>query len=416
MGALTEFVDGATSHPVYFVAMAFLGLWPLVSAVGWVVGATWFARERQLHPATAGGGFDPSISVVVAAHNEEAVIEGTVEKLLELDWPDFEIIVVNDGSTDATGRILRRMRADGSIRLLDKRVNEGKAKGLNDALELAHGEIALMVDADGRPNRDALQVMIPHFRDPRVAAVTGNPRVANTTTLLAKLQAIEFSATVSVLRRAQALWGQLMTFSGLCTALRVRAVRDVGGFKPEMATEDIALTWQLERAGYIARYEPAAVFGMQVPETLGSWWSQRKRWARGLGQVLRRNLVIFGPSPRRRLWPIYVEATLSTIWSHLFFFAIVSWILAISLGVFDFTGGPLPDFWGAVIAFVGLFQISVGLWLDGRYDPTVRRYALWAPLYPIVYWMLSAASAVRALAPGFIERPTGLTTWTQRRV
>jgi poly-beta-1,6-N-acetyl-D-glucosamine synthase len=78
---------------------------------------------------------------------------------------------------------------------------------LNDAWPLARGEIVLIVDADGRPNRDVLRWMVPHFvKVPRVAAVTGNPRVVNTTTLLAKMQAIEFSATVSVLRRAQVTW------------------------------------------------------------------------------------------------------------------------------------------------------------------------------------------------------------------
>ncbi len=186
--------------------------------------------------------------------------------------------------------------------MLTKQVNEGKAMALNDALPLLPGELVLIVDADGRPQPDALRWMVPHFvKVPRVAAVTGNPRVVNTSTLLAKLQAIEFTATVSVLRRAQATWGRLMTFSGICTALRRSAIEDVGRFRVGMATEDIALAWQLQTTHADVRYEPRALFAMQVPETLPAWWSQRTRWARGLAQVLRQNAGVMRSLRTRRM-------------------------------------------------------------------------------------------------------------------
>ena len=251
---------------------------------------------------------------------------------------------------------------------------------LNDALPLLDGEIVLIVDADGRPQPDVLRWMVPHFvKVPRVAAVTGNPRVVNTTTLLAKLQAIEFTATVSVLRRAQATWGRLMTFSGICTALRKSAIEDVGRFRVGMATEDIALAWQLQTAFSDVRYEPRALFAMQVPETLPAWWSQRTRWARGLAQVLRANAGILRDVRARRMWPVWIEGLLSTVWSHLFFLAAAFWALALATGVYGFAGDPIPNFWGLLIASVLVLQISIGLSLDGRYDHSVRRYALWIP-------------------------------------
>jgi GT2 family glycosyltransferase len=286
---MTTFVDGILHSSAYVLAMTFLVLYPLLSALNWIAGSLIYARRRE------GGSSDfyeldehPFVSVLIPAHDEEGVIVETVECVLELDWPAFEVIVVDDGSSDRTSELLAPYASQGRIRLVTKQVNEGKAMALNDAWPLARGEIVLIVDADGRPNRDVLRWMVPHFvKVPRVAAVTGNPRVVNTTTLLAKMQAIEFSATVSVLRRAQVTWGRVMTFSGVCTALRRSAVESAGRFRPEMVTEDIDMAWQLQTRFFDVRYEPRAVFAMQVPETMRFWWRQRARWARGLGQVLR---------------------------------------------------------------------------------------------------------------------------------
>jgi biofilm PGA synthesis N-glycosyltransferase PgaC len=258
--------------------------------------------------------------------------------------------------------------------------------------------------------------MVPHFvKVPRVGAVTGNPRVANTSTLLAKLQAIEFTATVSVLRRAQATWGRLMTFSGISTALRKSAVEQVGRFEPLMVTEDIGLTWQLQSHFYDVRYEPRALFAMQVPETMRMWWRQRKRWAAGLGQVLRRHVGVLRSWRTRRLWPVYIEGALSSLWALTFIVAALVWCLAYAVGTYDFGANPIPNFWGMLLASVLIAQIVIGMSLDGRYDRTIWRYALWAPLYPLFYWLAVAFVAARATVPGFLRRPTAPALWRSQR-
>lgn len=213
---MTGWIRALSDAPVYLGLMAFLGLYPVVTGLYWIVGAAVFSLHRErADPDFYELQEHPHVSVLVAAHNEETVIYQTVQCLLKLDWPSFDVTVVDDGSSDRTSELLVGLAEAGEIRLLTKRVNEGKAMALNDALPLLAGEIVLIVDADGRPQPDVLRWMVPHFvKVPRVAAVTGNPRVINTTTLLAKLQAIEFTATVSVLRRAQATWGRLTTFSG----------------------------------------------------------------------------------------------------------------------------------------------------------------------------------------------------------
>ncbi len=404
------------SH-VYAGLLLFLGGYPVVSSLYWIAASLVFWRHRE---AAAADFYEldeePPVSVLVAAHNEEAVIADTIRHLRAVDWPEVEIVVVDDGSTDATPEILGELARAGWIRYVRKEVNEGKAMALNDAIPLVSHELMLVIDADARPNPDVLRWMVPHFvKVPRVAAVTGNPRVVNTTTLLTKLQAIEFSATVSVLRRAQATWGRLMTFSGICTMLRRSAVESVGRFKPEMATEDIALAWQLQRAFFDVRYEPQAVFGMEVPETLGAWWRQRKRWGRGMGQVLRRNAPILVSWRTRRLWPVYLEAIASALWSYLFVALVSLWLIAYPAHVLNFGANPIPNFWGMLIASIAIIQTSFGIWLDGRYDRRVRRYLWWAPLYPLIYWVLTALVAVRSTGGGILRRPTGTVTWTQQR-
>jgi poly-beta-1,6-N-acetyl-D-glucosamine synthase len=411
---MTTFVDGILHSSAYVLAMTFLVLYPLLSALNWIAGSLIYARRRE------GGSSDfyeldehPFVSVLIPAHDEEGVIVETVECVLELDWPAFEVIVVDDGSSDRTSELLAPYASQGRIRLVTKQVNEGKAMALNDAWPLARGEIVLIVDADGRPNRDVLRWMVPHFvKVPRVAAVTGNPRVVNTTTLLAKMQAIEFSATVSVLRRAQVTWGRVMTFSGVCTALRRSAVESAGRFRPEMVTEDIDMAWQLQTRFFDVRYEPRAVFAMQVPETMRFWWRQRARWARGLGQVLRMHARIFTSWQSRRMWPVYIEAVLSSVWSILLVGGIAVWLAAYAVGSYDFGTNPIPNFWGMLLAILCITQIACGLWLDGRYDRRARLYALWAPLHPLVYWLLSATVAMRATLPGVLRRPSGVSTWS----
>jgi biofilm PGA synthesis N-glycosyltransferase PgaC len=118
----------------------------------------------------------------------------------------------------------------------------------------------------------------------------------------------------------------------------------------------------------------------------------------------------------RRMWPVWIEGLLSTLWSHLFFAAAILWTLALATGVYGFAGDPIPNFWGLLMATILVVQITLGLRLDGRYDRSVRRYAFWIPIYPLAYWMLSAAAAVRGTLPGLVQAPsTAPVTWEQPR-
>ena len=417
MSLLADLLAWFAATPLYAVLIAFVAAYPLFTGVMWTLTSAIFYVRNERHPSPARGDVElPFVSVVVAAYEEEAVIESTLEALLAMDYPQYEVIVVDDGSKDATAELLRPYAAAGHIRLIEKRVNEGKAMALNDAIPVTRGEVVTIVDADIRPTPGTLRHLVAHFADGRVAAVAGNPQVTNTDSLLAKVQATEFASIVSVLRRAQRVWGRILTVSGAVCAFRRSAMVDVGLFDPDMATEDIALTWKLQRRFYDVRYEPRAVVAMQVPERLSGLWRQRKRWAIGLAQVLKRNASMFGDWRTRRLWPVFTEAVLSVVWAFVAISMFGFWVLSYAVGLAPLGADPLPNFWGMVIATVALVQLGVGLWLDRHYNPEIGRFYLWAAMYPLFYWALMLVVTVTA-TPAALLRGRGKTShWKTERI
>lgn len=411
-------VNGSTA---FAVALGFLALYPLVSAMTWTFTSLLYRRRREAPDHDEfydiPDGWLPPVSVIVPSYREAPTLPGTLRALMAMDYPDFEVVVVDDGSRDDTPQVVRALGAhEPRLRLLHKTRNEGKAMALNDAVLVCRGELIVVVDADARIHPRALRYMAAHFvRLPRVGAVTGNPRVTNTATLCAKLQTLEFTSVVSILRRAQVVWGRVLTVSGVISAFRRSALEDVGLFDPTMVTEDIDVSWRLQRRHYDVRYEPRALIDMEVPATVAALWKQRRRWATGLSQVLRRHAGALLTWKDRRLWPVAVEAVCSILWAHLFIGMLVLWAAALLTGVPLRGVSPFPNWWGMLIATACLGQLAVGVLLDDRYDRRVGEAYLWAPLYPLGYWLLMTAVTVRSTIPGLLRLPTGPARWRTAR-
>ncbi|HEU4364379.1 MAG TPA: glycosyltransferase, partial [Candidatus Krumholzibacteria bacterium] len=261
---------------------------------------------------------------------------------------------------------------------------------LNDGLRCAAGEIVLIMDADAIPDPNILRFVAPHFKHPRVGAVTGNPRVFNRDTLLSKLQAIEFTAIISLQRRAQRVWGRILTMSGVVGAFHRNALFDAGLYSPDMATEDIDLSWRLQLRSWDIRYEPRAVVWMRVPATLRGLWRQRLRWARGLAQVLRRHGGAAMTWKRRRLWPLVIESWLSIAWAYCFVVLTSLWIFCYAIGYPPVGASPIPNWWGMLIGTMCLLQLLTGVLLDRRYDRRIPLYYFTAVFYPLMYWIIMA--------------------------
>jgi biofilm PGA synthesis N-glycosyltransferase PgaC len=417
--ALAQFWLTLWSQPPITLLVLFLCVHPMGSAIWTLAGAWWFRRgsSRWFRPnaVTAAQAADiyPEVSVVIAAHNEELVIGKAIRRVLSMRWPKIDLIIVDDGSTDKTAEVVRPYVEKGYARLLRKPRNEGKSMALNDGMLLARGQLVLILDADGQPANDALELMASHLLRPKVAAVTGNPRVGNTRTQLARLQGIEFSATVGLQRRGDATWGRLTTVSGLCVLVRRDVVLRLGGFAHDMAAEDIEMTWKLQLAGFEVIYEPNALFGMEVPEKWKAWFKQRRRWALGLAQVLRRHAGDAVRLENWRIWPLMVSASLSILWVHLIALTLLLYVFRI----FDLMSVESPEvravlpLLAATTIVVGVFQAVLGCLLDAKDDRPVLRQLWWAPWYPVYYWVASSICVLWESLHGLLVRQKGLATW-----
>jgi biofilm PGA synthesis N-glycosyltransferase PgaC len=405
LALIREYITFFEDTWIYTTAVGFYGLYPILTSLVYIVTAVIYYVRRPRKPLQYLSEDElPFVSVIIPAYCEEEVISQSIRGVLNMDYPRFELIVVNDGSTDRTADVVRTYLKDRRVRLLDKRINEGKAMALNDAVLCAQADLILIMDADAVPDRNLLRAMVPHFRWGRVAAVAGNPRVRNTDNLLSRLQAIEFSSVIGLMRRAQRIWGRVMCVSGVVGMFRKSALIDVGLFTPGMATEDIDLTWKLQTKFYDIRYEPAAMVWMIVPENVRLWWKQRSRWALGQGQVLRRHAVVFTDWRWRRMHPLYLESALSYLWSLTFILVTLFWIFSYSVGHPPRGGSPIPNFWGMLLYTCCLIQLACGTWMDSKHDPDIVRHYPVSIVYPTFYWFLLTITSCVYTTRGFFKR------------
>ena len=251
-------------------------------------------RFRRRRPALAAAGLPP-VTVIIPAYNEERVLAKAIAAVARLDPAPVELIVVDDGSTDATAEVAAtaaRVAFTGSGRTggvrfrLVRQENRGKAAALNHGLLLATTEVAVVIDADTVVSPGLLGAFGPHFADPRVGAVAGNVKVGNRRNLLAALQALEYVVALNLDRRAQDVARAMAVVPGAAGAFRVAAVRQVGGYQSDTVVEDADLTAALQRAGWRIPYEPDAVVWTEAPECLADVVRQRRRWSYGTVQVV----------------------------------------------------------------------------------------------------------------------------------
>jgi biofilm PGA synthesis N-glycosyltransferase PgaC len=422
---VSEFFTALSGNIFYVVSMWFLALFPIIIAALAVNSSRQYRLDRRrlrtedlephLSDLFVARERWPVVSVVIPARNEEKHIANVLRSVLELRWPQLEVIVINDGSTDGTAAELAAFVDVQGLSVITHDEAHGKSESLNEAFAAATSDIVLILDADARPAKNVLNRMVPHFlKNPDVVAVTGNPRVVNVRTLWTKLQAIEFSSTISTLRRGQSAWGRVNTFSGIMTVFQRYAVINHGGFSPTQPTEDIELTWRFHRMGHRVIYEPAAQVGMVVPESFGAWWQQRLRWSRGLVRVVQAHGY---PIIRKWEWPvlpIVLEAFLSILWCHILILATIGWIITYYAGLPEIGNSMVLGRWGTMTVGVALVQILWGMYLDAHHDKSISKLWWLAPIYPLFYWWFSAFVVVVTTIPTLLTKPK-LSTWNKVR-
>lgn len=258
-----------------------------------------YRHKRKQHKQKKTDHFKPSVSVVIPAYNEGKVIEKTIHSILQSDYPDFEILVVDDGSTDHTASVIQKTFGhDFRVRLVSK-TNGGKASAINQGFFKSNGEIIIILDADTSVARNTISLLINHFTDERVAAVSGNVRIGNMRNLLTLWQHIEYVTGFNLEKRAFHELNCITVVPGAIGAWRKSLVSDAGYFKDDTLAEDTDITLKLLRQGYRITFEPLAYAYTEAPESLKNFIKQRFRWSYGILQCLwKHRLALFNPKQK----------------------------------------------------------------------------------------------------------------------
>jgi biofilm PGA synthesis N-glycosyltransferase PgaC len=285
----------------------------------------------------------PPVTIIVPVHNEAVVIESALRSLLELDYPAYDVIVVDDGSTDATYKIASRMegRYGGVTLRVVTKTNGGKASALNAGIALARTPFVLCMDGDSRLTRDTLLHAMRQFADPRVGAVAGNVKVVNRNNAWTRLQALEYIEGLNMPRRAQGFLRVVNIIPGPIGIFRRDVLLSVGGYDTDTFAEDADVTLKILMSGWHVAYEERAIAWTEAPETFLQLIKQRYRWTRGILQALRKrsgSLTSQGgePAVRISLAMMLFEAVIWPVVSVLgnLLFAILALSAGATVGIF----------------------------------------------------------------------------------
>jgi biofilm PGA synthesis N-glycosyltransferase PgaC len=405
MDISTSFFIASIFTPIVGFLFNFLFYYPLFMAYLWMTGAVFhYVRfekryvNLKLPPALTEY---PGVAMIVPCHNEEENVRETVTQILNQKYPDFEVIAINDGSSDRTQEILEELaKQDKRLRVIHLATNQGKAAGLNMAALLTNKEFLVCIDGDTLLDEYAVAWFMQHFiYSPRVGAVTGNPRIRNRSTLIGRVQVGEFSSIIGLIKRAQRVYGRLFTVSGVISAFRKTALHGVGYWSPEMLTEDIDVSWKLQFAHWDIRFEPKALCWILMPETFAGLWKQRLRWAMGGIQVMFKYFSFLFSWRKRRMWIIYIEFVISLVWAYTMLITMFLSLLGLILPMPSFLYVPsiLPGWNGILIGTTCMIQIAISLFLDSKYEVGLWKMYFWMIWYPLLYWMINMFTIVVAV-------------------
>ena len=374
-----------TSFSAYPVASVMASLLFLIVVVMMLYGVRHFIftmnrlTGKQRHPyidvAVARW---PMITVYIAAHNEEKVISGCIEALLNTDYPPecLKIIPVNDRSKDATGSII-----DSYVVRFPSRISPfhrtdgkaGKAAALKDALQFAVGDIAIIFDADYIPGRGLLKQLVAPFFDPEVGAVMGRVVPINGgANLLTRLLDLERSAGYQVDQQARMNLNLLPQYGGTVGGVRLSAVEAVGGWHDDTLAEDTDITFRLMLNGWKTVYTNRSECYEEVPEEWSIRIKQVNRWAKGHNQVMARYWWQFATS-KYLTWGQRLDGLLLLFVFVIPLIMLLGWGLA--LGLYFLNAGSLlsqliPVFalmiYGTLGNFAAFFEIVVAVLIDGN--------------------------------------------------
>ncbi|PLX23949.1 MAG: glycosyl transferase family 2 [Ignavibacteria bacterium] len=344
----------------------------------------------------------PGVTILIPAHNEAVVIERTLEAMCALEYPAdrLQIIVINDGSSDGTGDIVKTIAArDSRVVCYDVPEGEGgkgKSRALNLGITQAAHEFIAVYDADNTPAADALKYLVIQLLEhPELGAVLGKFRTVNKNrTLLTRFINIETLSFQSILQAGRWKMLHISTLPGTNFVIRRSIVEELGGWDEDAITEDSELSIRMYMKGWKIKFIPYSVTFEQEPETWSVWIQQRTRWVRGNNYVSRKFLQQRGEvrSLRMRFELLYSIALyyvffVAIVISDLLFLASAAGLIAIPLP------GPYTMVW--VMAVV-LFFAEIMLALSYDREDSFTAFLLIGVMY-LTYCQLWLVVVARAM-------------------
>lgn len=328
-------------------------------------------------------GYFPFVSIIVPVYNEEKVVADSVKSLLDLNYSNYEIIIVNDGSTDRTKQVAESLvgyqkgkYSDIKVSLIDK-PNGGKSKALNAGIRLSKAEIILCMDGDSQLSADSVRLAVRHFANPEIGAVAGNVKVMNRGKFYTDLQALEYIEGLNMARSAQSFVRLVNIIPGPIGLFRKKAIEEASYYSSDTFAEDADLTLKILANGWKIYYEPNSISFTEAPVKLQQLLKQRYRWTRGILQSIKKHKkIMVNPSINIGdtfiLWTMFYEAL---IWPSMNIAANIFFIVAAV--AFGFTS--LIFFWWAGLALLDL--------ITALYCIAVEKEEFRLVWYAIVYRM-----------------------------
>ncbi|MEW6508141.1 MAG: glycosyltransferase [Bacteroidota bacterium] len=280
-------------------------------------------------------GYYPFVSIIVPVFNEGKILNSSIESLLDIDYPNYEIIIVNDGSTDETAVVGESLIGyhKGRVGLvkvsLINKPNGGKSKALNAGIQYSDAQFVLCMDGDSQLTPNTLKMAMRHFDDPSVGAVAGNVKVQNRKKILTDLQALEYLEGLNLARSAQGFLQMVNIIPGPIGVFRKVTLRDAGFYSSDTFAEDADVTLKILAKGWKIIYEPNAIAYTEAPVSIYQLLKQRYRWTRGILQAIRKHKrYLYNPTVNFNnsfiMWSMFYEAL---IWPAMNIFVNLYFIL-----------------------------------------------------------------------------------------
>ncbi len=248
-------------------------------------------KEQEIHYNELVDSY-PLVSIIVPAYNEEVNAISSLNNLLKCDYPNFNIIFIDDGSKDSTWNIVSQEFKQHPIIKTFTKPNGGKASALNFGIEQTNAPYVVCIDADTKLAPNAVSLMMKHFLmqtleagSKEVGAVAGVVKVGNEVNMLTKWQSIEYITSQNFDRKGFAYANAITVVPGAIGAFKRLAIQQAGGFTIDTLAEDCDLTIRILRADYLVTNEPKALAFTEAPESIKQFLKQRYRWSFGVMQT-----------------------------------------------------------------------------------------------------------------------------------